>query len=264
MEIGIIFSGEFGRRFVTNLVAPWMCSTFGACGVDGCDYCKRYDLSSMVGTIIEVPESSALGTFVENVGEYIEPFSCDALFAVNLHPDLLAELPEIAEFKALIVPACDQRWCMPGLRKQLAGRCEEAGIEFASPKPFCTLEPSGRFISRVCRKLGIGKPEFRVRVENIDGRVRINTADVVTSDPCGSAYFVARRMRGYEIEEKTEFWKEIHQLQCAYPCMASMERDPELVEAPFHLAGYIMVYRFSKACGIDAEGFVPQHFRRYL
>jgi len=43
--------------------------------------------------------------------------------------------------------------------------------------------------------------------------------------------------------------------------MASMERDVELKEAPFHLAGYIMVYQFSKAAGIDAEGFVPEHFR---
>ena len=46
--------------------------------------------------------------------------------------------------------------------------------------------------------------------------------------------------------------------------MASMERDPELIEAPFHLAGYIMVYQFSKAAGIDATHFVPEHFRSFL
>ncbi len=94
----------------------------------------------------------------------------------------------------------------------------------------------------------------------MDGML-IKKAEVAVSDPCGSAYFVAKRMSGYIIEDEREFWKEIHQHQCAYPCMASMERDTELGEAPFHLAGYIMVYQFSIAAGIDARNFIPEHFR---
>ncbi|MDK2876103.1 MAG: thymidylate synthase, partial [Archaeoglobaceae archaeon] len=85
--------------------------------------------------------------------------------------------------------------------------------------------------------------------------------EVLQSDPCGSAYFVAKRMRGFVIESSEDLYKEIHQHQCAYPCMASMERDIELIEAPFHLAGYIMVYNFSKALGINARDFVPDHFK---
>ncbi|MEM1578405.1 MAG: DUF166 family protein, partial [Archaeoglobaceae archaeon] len=58
--------------------------------------------------------------------------------------------------------------------------------------------------------------------------------------------------------------KEVHQHQCAYPCLASMERDIELKESPFHLAGYIMVYNFCKALRIDAKDFVPEHFKKLV
>ena len=196
---------------------------------------------------------------VENPRDYVNVPECDVVVAINVHPDVLVELPEIGCFKALIVPACNQNWCLPGLRRQLKEKCEEVGVDFASPKPFCNFESKG-LMKKFCDEFKIGKPEFKVKV---DGN-KIAKAEVVVSDPCGSAYFVARRMRGYIIQDFQEFWKEIHQLQCAYPCMASMDRDPELIEAPFHLAGYIMVYRFSKAAGIDASEFVPEYFREFV
>ncbi len=257
VDLAVVFSGEFGKRFVCNLAYPYLCPTFGACGIDGCDYCKKYDFSSKISAVIELPEPAAMGMYVEEPRNYVDEFSSDIIIAINVHPDVLIDLPNIAEFKALIVPACNQRWCMPGLRKQLGEICEEIGIEFESPKPFCSLSGNGKILSKFCEEFSIGRPEFEVEVK--DGA--IYSVEVVRSDPCGSAYFVAKRMRGYVIDDVREFWKEIHQHQCAYPCMASMERDVELGEAPFHLAGYIMVYNFSRAAGIDAINFVPEHFR---
>ncbi len=260
MDIAVIFSGEFGRRFVCNLAYPWLCPTFGACGVDECDYCKRYDFSSSISAVIELPPPSELGVYVEDPESYVGAISCDVVIAINVHPDILAELPHRADAKAIIAPACDQRWCMPGLRRQLEEKCSELGIDFVSPKPFCSMNPGTPVISEFCNEFRIGRPQFRVEME---GR-KIREVGVFRSDPCGSAYYVAKKMRGYIIDDVREFWKEIHQHQCAYPCMASMERDVELKEAPFHLAGYIMVYQFSTAAGIDASGFIPDHFKKFV
>ena len=137
---------------------------------------------------------------VENPRDYIDVPECDVVIAINVHPDVLVELPEIGCFKALIVPACNQNWCLPGLRRQLNEKCEEVGVDFASPKPFCNFESKG-LIKKFCEEFKIGKPEFKVKV---DGN-KIVKAEVVVSDPCGSAYFVARRMRGYIIQDFQEF-----------------------------------------------------------
>lgn len=260
MDLALLFSGEFGKRFAINLIYPHLCPTFGACGIEGCDYCKKYDFTSKISYVKQLPKPSELGVYVENPEILFERFECEVLVAVDIHPDVLTSLPEICEFKALIVPACNQNWCLPGLRKQLSGKCQEIGIEFASPKPFCSLQENSGLVGKFCRTFSMGRPKFRVER---DGRL-VRRVEVLRSDPCGSAYYVAKRMTGFIIEDEREMWKEVHQHQCAYPCMASMERDPELKEAPFHLAGYIMVYNFSRAVGIDAEKFVPQHFREIV
>ncbi|MCS7129817.1 MAG: hypothetical protein NZ872_00170 [Archaeoglobaceae archaeon] len=260
MDLGIIYSGKFGERFVCNLADPKLCPRFGACGIEICDLCKKYDFSSKISFVQSLPEPNAIGLYVEEPEGYVQKFSCDVLVAINVHPDILISLPKIGEFKALIVPACDQKWCSPGLRRQLSEKCEQIGIEFVSPKPFCSLIPRGNILRRFCDEFSLGRPEFFVELDDN----AIISAEVLRSDPCGSAYYVAKKMKGFVIEDLSEFYKEIHQHQCAYPCMASMERDVELIEAPFHLAGYIMVYNFSKAVGIEAKDFVPEHFRKIV
>ncbi|MCS7119360.1 MAG: DUF166 family protein [Archaeoglobaceae archaeon] len=260
MDLAIIYSGKFGERFLCNIAFPRLCPQFGACGIEFCDFCKEYDFSSKISSVIKLPEPSFLGLCVENPENFIPNFSCDILIAINVHPDILISLPKLVNFNALIVPACDQRWCSLGLRKQISDICSEIGVEFASPKPFCSLLPKGKIISKFCKSFKIGRPEFDIEVDGDS----ITKVKVLRSDPCGSAYYVAKKMRGYTIGKSDELYKEIHQHQCAYPCMASMERDIELKEAPFHLAGYIMVYNFCRALGIDAKSFVPEHFRKIV
>ncbi len=253
MDIGVIFSGEFGKRFVSNLAYPYSCPRFGACGIDECDHCKSYDFSSSIVFARELDEPITYGIYVEEPEKIVGKVECDTLVAVNLHPDVIADLPDIADVKRIIVPVEHPAWLSAGLREQVRRKCEERGIEFYSPKPFCSSDAP---LARV----GFGKPEFRVEM---DGDT-IERVEIVKSDPCGNAYYVARRMQGYEIDDVREFWKEIHQHQCAYPCLASMERDVEIKEAPFHLAGYVMIYQFSRACGIDAGSFVPERMRKFV
>jgi hypothetical protein len=129
------------------------------------------------------------------------------------------------------------------------------GIEFAAPKPLCTLK-AGKLLGKLCKKLNLGIPEFKIKVE--DSRIVEVRA---LRDTCGCSHFIARKMRGWVIETKEEFWKEIHQHQCAYPCMASMERDLEIKETPFHLAGYVIGCSFARAAGVDCFDLVPTYLR---
>ena len=260
MELGIIYSGKFGERFLCNLAFPKLCPHFGACGIDFCDFCKEYDFSSNIVFLKKLQEPYQIGLYVENPTEFVDKFSCELLIAINVHPDILISLPKIGEFRAIIIPACDQKWCQPGLRMQLSRICSEIGIEFHSPKPFCSFLPDSNFSLKFCRTFKIGRPVFKAKLEDN----RISDLGVLISDPCGSAYYVAKKMKGFIIESREDLYKEIHQHQCAYPCMASMERDPELKEAPFHLAGYIMIYDFCKALGIDSTDFIPEYFQEIV
>jgi len=263
MDISIFFSGEVGKRFVLNLAYPSLCPYLGACGVDRCKRCKDYDYSSNIAMVHEFNEPQSYGIYIEDVKAILpELITADLLIAINLHPDVLIELPKILadyNYKALIIPVEDGKWCSVGLRKQIEDECSKVGVEFTSPKPFCTLKANSKVISKFCSFFKIGMPKFDVEVDgDVIRKVKVK------ADVCGCAYHVARMMEGYVIENKEEFWKEIHQHQCAYPCMASMDRDVEIVEAPFHLAGYVMVYSFSKAVGIDATDFIPDYLKKFV
>jgi hypothetical protein len=261
VNISVFFSGEFGRRFLLNLAYPEMCPKLGACGLEACDYCKDYDFSSKIVMVEEFADPASYGVYIDEPLSILpEILDGDVFIAINLHPDILVELPSILEpYKALVIPVEDPKWCSPGLRNQIARHCEEVGIEFACPKPICTLKPETKFISKFCEEFKFGRPRFEVKVDDST----ILNAKALT-DTCGCAYYVSKKMTGYWIDNKEDFWKEIHQHQCAYPCLASMERDVEIKESPFHLGGYTMVYYFSQAVGIDALDFVPDHMRKIL
>jgi hypothetical protein len=89
------------------------------------------------------------------------------------------------------------------VRKQIEQKCKELGLECAFPKPFCTLEPEKdkptitRFINEtaVCRALleistTIGKDEV------------IEYAAVRRSAPCGSTWYVARKLAGVSTKKR--------------------------------------------------------------
>ena len=257
MEVSILFSGEFGRRFVLNLVYPEICPKLGACGIEYCERCKDYDFSSCISLVKEFADPLSYGICVEEPKELL-PELTEIVIAINLHPDLLLEIPYM-QVDAILIPVEDPKWCSPGLRNQIARICEESGIEFAAPKPLCSFKPNSRKLGKLGKQMNFGMPEFDVKVEDST----IVKAKALR-DTCGCSHFVARKMEGYVIEEKQDFWQDIHQHQCAYPCMASMDRDVEIKESPFQLAGYIIGKSFSDAAGIDCGDFIPDYIKDYL
>ncbi|MEM2243109.1 MAG: DUF166 family protein, partial [Candidatus Bathyarchaeia archaeon] len=220
-----------------------------------CDSCK-YGVYSYVRNIraaIELPKPSELPAFIDKPEEYMPkkiPKS-DLCVASGLHKDLLLELPshlEKAGVEGLIVPIEDFNEVPSGLRKQVEERCLELGLECAFPKPFCSLEPAKDklLISRFVLELGVGRPKLEVSTANRGGREVVEAAVVRRSAPCGSTWYVARKLIGVETRQEI-LYDAIAKAHHSYPCTATMNVDPEAKEPILHIAGYIIREEVEKA-----------------
>lgn len=231
MRICILYSGEHHHTFVNNL-----CNVCEVC--DYCTHCRPASLnfSSNIYGVFHI--SSDLPQFLDNPRSYIPPIpECDLLIALEIHPDILLELPEYLsqKVKALIVPADGPDWVRPGLRKQLQEALEDLHLEYAFPKPYCSLDfdESHPFIDRVISQIRIGKPKVEIDLrEDV-----IHTARCIRSAPCGSTWYICERLKNVHVDDVVEAVSQAHH---SYPCNASMVRDPEVGDTLLHKAGYIV------------------------
>jgi hypothetical protein len=252
LTLVFIYTGEFAERVMRNLINdPSFCKS---CGLF-CDSCK-YNAYSNVRNIraaIELPKPSDLPAFIDNPEEYmprkIPP--ADLCIASGLHKDLLLELPRrIRKFgiKGLIVPIEDFTEIPSGLKKQIEEKCRELGLESAFPKPFCSLETSKStpIISRLVTELMIGRPSLEVSTAK-RGKLEVTEAAIVRrSAPCGSTWYVARKLTGTETRKEI-LYDAVAKAHHSYPCTATMNVDPEAKEPILHVAGYIIRDEVEKA-----------------
>jgi hypothetical protein len=234
MRVYIIYGDEFAERVVGNLCNL---STFcQACSL-ACSYCRSTygSFAQDIYGIYKLPEN--LPTFIDEPEKYLPESlpNCDLILAIGMQPDLLSAIPTIVErtkAKGVIVPIENRNWCPRGLKRQLEDKLEEAGIEHAFPKPFCSLKETGRpVIDGFIRRYKIGKP--LVEVDITDGM--ISDAWVVRSAPCGSTWYVVQQIKKCRISKIEDTVAVAHH---SYPCTASMDIDPELNEPILHVAGY--------------------------
>ena len=87
-------------------------------------------------------------------------------------------------------------------------------------------------------KIGDSVIEFSLH-GNWGEKDSILAANVVRSAPCGSTWFVAKRMLGLE-PDQPDLRERISEAHHAYPCTGSMERDTELGDTVLHIGGYII------------------------
>ena len=151
--------------------------------------------------------------------------------AVNIHHDLLAELPFlIAErgSRALIAPREDPNWIRPGLVTQVATACEKLGLESAFPEPFCTLVPNTRIIQQFCEQYQVGQPKFELTiVDNVVTEVRY-----VRGAPCGLTQWAVAQLVGAEAGEP--LIEKVKTLHHSRPCLASMVMVPGMDDTLMH------------------------------
>ncbi|MEM2995662.1 MAG: DUF166 family protein [Candidatus Bathyarchaeia archaeon] len=256
LSLVFIYSGEFAERVIRNLINdPSFCKS---CGLY-CDSCK-YGVYSFVRNIraaIQLPKPSELPTFIDNPEGYMpkEIPKASLCVASGLHRDLLLELPnriQKAEIKALIVPIEDFNEVPSGLKKQVETLCRELGLESAFPKPFCSLEPTEDkpVISRFVNEFMVGKPLLEISTAKRGKREFIASVAVRRSAPCGSTWYVARKLVGVETRRET-LYDVIAKAHHSYPCTATMNVDPETKEPILHLGGYIIREAVENALGVS-------------
>ncbi|NMC05566.1 MAG: hypothetical protein GYA24_10150 [Candidatus Lokiarchaeota archaeon] len=239
----IIHKDPFAERVAGHMINDVNFCT--SCG-NGCNHC-RLPLGSHAGSIQVYHEiEGELPEFIEEPAVYL-PRSiprCDVLIAIGLHPDILGILPRFAKdhgILALIVPVEDKKWLQFGMQKQLADECTDLGIQHAFPRPFCDLnvqpdDASRPTIREFMDAFKVGRP--RVELDIKDGKIL--NGRVLRTQPCGCAYYILQQLRNETIYESTiSLDEKISLAHHAFPCSASMDKDPILGDSPLHVAGYL-------------------------
>ncbi len=215
IKIYALLGGEYGNRIVENLAehgfSPWI---FGV-----------HEFAQQLPSFIEDPEKY----LPRNIP------SCTVVLSIGIHPDIASLLPTIVKksnAKAIIVPVSDPDWVPYGLQKQIEEELRETGIASAFPRPFCSLEEVGDpWIDTCARHFGL--PIFRVKLSK--QKDRILRVDVLRGAPCGSTWYIARKLEGVSVKGAAEkAGIELH----TYPCLASMKMDPLIKDALLHVSGY--------------------------
>lgn len=238
MKISVFYTGAFGEKVIGNLINTTNFCT--SCGELLCDHCRsvRKGISHMIVQTYEFPED--LPELIDDPTEYIpENLSeTDLILAIDLHPDLLTVLPGIARrtnASAVISPVERPQLAPPGLVEQVKNELENAGVEAEFPKPFCSLEKTGKKVIDQFVDLGFGRPLLKIELNTDNDTFRF--VRVLRDAPCGSTWFVAKQLTGTDVDNYKETVSKAHH---SYPCTASMEKDVELGDTILHQAGFII------------------------
>ena len=184
---------------------------------------EAHELARNLPMIIDEPEDY----LPENAGH------CDIVVAVNVHQDLLVEMPDYMARnggKALLAPIEDPGWARPGLVRQVGELCRAKGIECEFPKPFCALHPDTPVIAQFSEEYGVGKPElFFTQHDGV-----IVTAECHRGSPCGLVAWATGKLAGTKLGEET--LASVHSLHATYPCLATMNMDPALGDTIMHMS----------------------------
>ncbi|TRO43986.1 thymidylate synthase [Candidatus Bathyarchaeota archaeon] len=252
LSVVFVYSQDFMERVIRNLINdPSYCKS---CGLY-CESCKYnvYSFVSKVRAAIQLPKPADLPAFVDNPEEFMPKKlpEADLCLASGLHRDLLLELPEHlkkAGIKALIAPIEDWQEVPTGVRKQMEQKCKELELECAFPKPFCTLEPEKDkpTITRFINETAVGRPLLEISTTTIGKDEIIEYATVRRSAPCGSTWYVARKLAGVSTK-KEALHDAIAKAHHSFPCMATMVTDPETKEPILHIGGFTIREEVEKA-----------------
>ena len=224
MRLSILYGSDFGERFVSNLIERGF--------ADSIYYVERIEVKDDV------------------VDEYsIDLPKADVAVVIDIHPDILLDLPEnLTHYKALIVPI--ERPTPKGFLNQLETICEDIGLELATPKPFCSLNPKCGVVKEFVEYFQIGYPIFKAQTIDLGDKIVISQIEVIRGQPCGLAWFVAEKLRGFVFRSRDELWSYLSELHHSYPCTASMQVDPDYGDTLLHVSGFTLREAIGKALKI--------------
>ncbi len=186
---------------------------------------------------------------VDDPPEYLPPALplVDLILALGETPGVAQLVPEIVKLtgaKSVIAPIDRTESLPPGLAAQLRRWLEDLGVAVVFPKPFCSLTETSYslppvqvgyqdpLISEFARVFG--QPRFLASMGPDD---HITLVLVERDSACGCARFVAQGLAGQPVAE-AEF--QAGMLHHHYPCLASMNQDPDYGDTLMHVSGHIL------------------------
>ncbi|MEM2944318.1 MAG: DUF166 family protein [Methanomassiliicoccales archaeon] len=154
-------------------------------------------------------------------------------------PQLIPEVVRRSKTRGIIAPIDNSEWMSFGQVSQISRILSEWGVEFAFPRPFCSLESSNKpTIDEFSR--WFGKPI--IEIETHDNKT-VNSIRIIRGVPCGNTEYVAENVKGVRLDELIEKAALTHH---HYPCLASMKVEPDLGDTLMHASGFITKDVFDK------------------
>jgi hypothetical protein len=201
-----------------------------------CRWKTNWSHVNMIAGIATVRDD--LPQIVDDPETYVpeNPPKSDLILSIGIHPDIASALPLLArrvEAKAVIVPVEDPKWMSLGLQGEIEKQLTEMGVESAFPKPFCSLDETGKpVIDSFIEQTKIGRPMMKVSLRG----PRVSDTEVLRSSPCGCTWYIAEQIKNHPLKGLEERIALSHH---SYPCTASMQDDPVLKEKILHKAGWM-------------------------
>jgi hypothetical protein len=203
MRVLVVFQGQWGERILDHLAqtAP-----------------PEWEVASWKGAVAYPP-------VIDDPDEFLPDHlpKCDLLLVLTEHAgmaDLTPDLAQRSEAQGVILPIDRRSWAPSGLVRQVESRLRDAGIDLATPMPFCSLSPTSRqhwairaFAERY------GRPRFACEAQ--EGK--LVSCGVLRGAPCGNTRYIARHLAGVAVEKGAEQAGLLHHY---YPCWGGMEADP--------------------------------------
>jgi hypothetical protein len=223
ISICILIQGWYGQRIVENL--------------------EKLIPRDWLIKVHEFPRD--LPTFIEEPEEFLpSPVSqCDLILSLGEHPAIASLLPDLAKItgaKAVIAPIDNSSWVPSGIRKHISRELSSLGVTSSFPKPFCSMKTNtgSKLIDEFAERFG--RPRLRIALKDDV----IESVEVLRGSPCGSTYFVAKKLLGVNRSEAATKGSLLVQ---TYPCLASRVRDPEYNRPLIHVTAYIVKNAVSRS-----------------
>lgn len=158
---------------------------------------------------------------------------------------LLPDVVKRTHAQAVLVPIDRSESVPAGLMKQLRQWLDEMGVAVVFPRPFCSLtettlnrpplvEPYDVPLVRQFARY-FGQPAFDVTADA--DRQQVGAVRVDRDAACGCARFVAEGLVGKPMSEAVY---ESGMLHHHYPCLASMNKEPDYRDTLMHVSGHAL------------------------
>ncbi len=226
LRILAVVTGEYGRRHVANILGhgppTWSVTDWQA--------------PSLLPPVIDDPDEFVPGLLP--AADLILSFAETSAVAL-----LIPEVVRVTGARSVIAGVDNEAWLPRGLARQLRGWLREMDVACVTPKPLCSLTETHYGVRRGEREFyqdavisefarRFGKPELLLSVD--PSTQTVTGVEVQRDSVCGSARFTAEQLVGTSTDAAEQ---EAGLLHHHYPCLASMDIDPDYDDTLMHVSG---------------------------